>query len=454
MPEIAVSLSGGGILIEYGSGDTAEHVVIRNNDLFEFPQGNRVEGNGLRFETNFKGEDAVTSALIRLREGKKTRVAFTAGHGETATDEPDIRKPGLAAFKSRLGALGAEVGELNLLRDDVPGDLELLLVVAPKTAFKPEEVAKLKGYMDRGGPVLLLLGNREPSGLDEVLKANNLGLGKGVIVDPVFNINRMVLLVEAPVSRLIQHPIVDPLMGRYVLLPYMAPLQVLVPKQGSPGNPAVVTVPILRTSKESWAETDLANRRPTKDKDDEAGPITVGAAAFDRPVPGSGNPEGKPRMVVISSPSAADNYTLDLEATNLDLLMNAVRLAPGPIRPDRDQAQGARRALARGRFGPPVPPGHGPDRGGRPGHPRPGRLDLRGPTRLSARPVENHAAVCEHHDDQETPHAHRPAHPVLHGPDPSVVGRSHREGKGADEYPGRAGVDERPSGRNPPGRGR
>ena len=62
-------------------------------------------------------------------------------------------------------------------------------MVGPKGPFKPDELAKLKAFATGGGPVMLLLGNTEPSGLDEFLKSYNLAIGGGLVIDPRFNFN-------------------------------------------------------------------------------------------------------------------------------------------------------------------------------------------------------------------------------------------------------------------------
>ncbi len=115
------------------------------------------------FASAFTGEDEITSALIRLREGKKSKVAFTTGHGEPSTSDLNPRGRGIGNWKARLTKVGCEVIDLNLIQDEIPSDLSLLIVVGPKGPFKPDELAKLKGFTIAGGPVLLLLGNTEPS---------------------------------------------------------------------------------------------------------------------------------------------------------------------------------------------------------------------------------------------------------------------------------------------------
>src|SRR5262249_18456539 len=159
---------------------------VRNQEMFEPIRPDQMRGNPDRFESVFTGEDAITSALIRLRGGKKAKVAFTTGHKEPDTSDLDPRGKGLGNWKSRLPATGCEVMDLNLLEHDIPDDLALLMVVGPSDPFKPSEVAKVRAYADGGGPVLLVLGNAGPSGLEGVLKSFNLELGRGVVIDPRF----------------------------------------------------------------------------------------------------------------------------------------------------------------------------------------------------------------------------------------------------------------------------
>ena len=115
VPELAMARGGGGVVVEYGDAPEVEHVVLRNADLFEAPRALPYNPDVNRFESVFKGEDAITSALSRLREGRKPKVAFTTGHGEVPLTSTDASKPGLSLWKARLTATGAEVLDWNLL---------------------------------------------------------------------------------------------------------------------------------------------------------------------------------------------------------------------------------------------------------------------------------------------------------------------------------------------------
>jgi len=342
-PDLA-AMQGGGVLIEYGEGDDARFVSVGGREMFDQPLVERSGQNIGRFETTFRGEDAVTSALIRIREGRAAKVAFTTGHGESNLDDLDPNGSGLGIWKARLMANGCEVIETNLLREPVPDDVELLVIAGPKEAFKPQEVARLKAYSDQGKPVLALLGNLEPAGLDDYLRSFNLELGSGLVIDPQLNFNRNLQLVFCMLGEGVNHPIIDALgAGRAVLIPNGAPIEILgaAPRPGQqderqPINRDLIPFPILKSGPRSWAETNLKDPRPRFDQgEDRPGPVVVAAAVGERTSETSADADPatlKPRLVLISSRAAAENLVQGIEPTNLDLAMSAASWLRG--RPD------------------------------------------------------------------------------------------------------------------------
>ena len=163
-------------------------------------------------------------------------------------------------------------------------------MVGPKSPFKPEEILKLRSFTDRGKPLLLLLGNAEPSGLDEFLKSFNLSIGKGMIVDRVRCMAGNASLVFAPTEPALKHPIVDALgANRAVLLPGGAPIHIagggrFRSADAAPVDPNAGAGAFLRAaSTSSWAESDPKKVPLALDpKTDEAGPLVVGVAVEER----------------------------------------------------------------------------------------------------------------------------------------------------------------------------
>jgi len=326
VPAVDVT-QGGGVVVEYGDGETADRVVVRNADLFDLPRAARFDPDAERYESVFKGEDAVTTALIHLREGKKSKVVFTTGHGEPSVDDMETNRSGLGVFKSRLSATGSDVAAVNLLTEDVPVDASLVAVVGPKTPFKPEEVARLRACSDRKQPLLLVLGEGDTAGLETWLQGFGIEVGRGYAAEPRLSYRgrREAVLVPVVGQR---HPVLEPLNNELVLMMRAAPLK--IPKANDRGTAGVTTAVtgLLRTSAESWVESDASARVPEKDDKDTPGPLDLGAAVSDRPRAGE-PPPGAPRLVVFSSRYMADNAMIQIAPSNLDLLMNAANWLRG-----------------------------------------------------------------------------------------------------------------------------
>jgi hypothetical protein len=332
-------MQGGGVLIQYGEGEEAKYVAVGGQEMFAPVPPERMQASLDRFETTFKGEDVLTSALIRTREGRTAKVAFVVGHDEPSLDDLNPNGPGHGVWRARLASIGCEVVELNLLEKSVPDDVELVVLAGPKTPFKAEEAARLKAYADRGKPVLALLaliGNAEPTGLEDFLRSYNVELGKGLVIDPRLN-NRNIQLIYCILRGAAQHPITASLgEDRSVLVANGSPIEIIGMKRKPGDEPETVDrrllpTPILKSGPSSWAETDLKNPRPRLDQDvDQSGPIVVGVAVSQRPADAppataaGAATAGKPRLVLFSSAAMAENIVQSIEPTNLDLIMNAV----------------------------------------------------------------------------------------------------------------------------------
>ncbi len=320
-PDVLMNAAGG-VAIAYGEGETAEKLVVRNSELFEVQAI-----DPRRVESTFRGEDALTSALIRLREGKKARIAMTTGHGET----PSVVTPSRASvslLKARLEAQGASVADVDLTRGPIPDDISIALMIAPQATFSADDLGRLSAFLTRGGKLVLLLDGRAKTGLDAWLAGSNIEVGPGLIVDPRVPYLGNPAIVPTTVGSWGNHPVVSSLIGREIILAGAVPIAVKSPA----ANPGVRADAILATPPDTFAETDPATiSRPVFDAaKDRRGPLTVGIAATD--MPKTRGDEPSPRLVVYSSASVADDFFVKQRDANLDLVTNAVQWLRG--RPD------------------------------------------------------------------------------------------------------------------------
>ena len=153
--------------------------------------------------------------------------------------------------------------------------------------------------------MIVLLGNAEPSGLEDLLRTYNVELGKGLVVDPRLNYYSRPFLIFAPIPPgSVNQPIVDSLGGRYVMMPNSAPIEALggPPKPGSPAtqkgpNPGVTALPFLKSGPESWVESTPKVRPVVKDAGkDTPGPANLGVAGVHQAGDSSGEadpPDGR-----------------------------------------------------------------------------------------------------------------------------------------------------------------
>jgi hypothetical protein len=313
----------GGVVVEYGEREGARRLLVRTSEMFDM---SRRGSDPARFGSTFLGEGALTSAVVRLREGKRTRIALTTGHGEPPSREVEASRPSVGLLRSRLTALGADIIDYNPLSGPLAREVEVAFIIAPQTQFSAREANRLKAYVESGGHLVILLDGRKSTGLEDWLKSFNIEAGKDIIVDPAYNLDGRPWLPGAPIGPEISHPIVEPLHNRTILVPAAVPLS-LQGSMAGPGqprgepNPSYSAVALVRTGPMSWAESDLTQRPLVLDaKIDQPGPLVVGAAVSD--APREGRP-ATPRLVVFSSPYMAHNQYVERDEANVDILVNA-----------------------------------------------------------------------------------------------------------------------------------
>ncbi|BAS25894.1 ABC transporter [Limnochorda pilosa] len=270
----------------------AQQYQIRQYDTVVLEQGGRdrrVEPANLyapgatQMQAEFRGEQAVTRALVELGREQALKVYFLTGHGEST---PADR---LAALSGLLEGEGYTVDTLNLAQEgSVPDEASVLVAAGPQSDLDPREREQIQTYVDGGGRLVLLMdpSPRDVPGWSGLAEHLGVRLQKDVVVDPQ---QSFFLDPLSPMPTLRYHDITRDLQEKQmrVMLPRARSLEILA-QEDAP----VEAAGLLETSLDAWGETSFQGTDLKKDPEDAAGPMTL-AVAVTRPVAAASGSGGK-----------------------------------------------------------------------------------------------------------------------------------------------------------------
>jgi ABC-type uncharacterized transport system involved in gliding motility auxiliary subunit len=220
-------------------------------------------------------ENAITNALRKVLKMEPKKVYFLVGHGERDLNDP---KPGgFQVAKRALENEGYEVVTLNLLSQGaIPPDATVVIVAAPKKPLLSTEVNTLKAYLEKGGPLLIMLEAFEDGGLKGFLASYGVGLDNGIILD--VNQVSQALGVSAVMPLVSQYgpsKITQNFTNLITIYPMARPLTL------RKGHPDVSLLPLATTMPTSYEklgkEWVKAEKAAFDAKTDKKGPFTVAA---------------------------------------------------------------------------------------------------------------------------------------------------------------------------------
>jgi ABC-type uncharacterized transport system involved in gliding motility auxiliary subunit len=295
-----------------------------------------VEKGAKREKISNDGEQDITNALIKVtREGKKT-VCFLEGEGERSGEDSGDR--GFSGAKSSLTKSLYEVKNVFLMREKtVPADCTVLLVAGPEKDLLPETTAAIRDYVKKGGKAFVMveaeLKEHYPN-LVALLKDWNIEAGSDVVVD-VSGMGQLLGLSElAPLA--MEYPW-HPITKDFRLSTVYGGARSVEAGKGTVEG--VSAQDLVKTSPQSWAESDLSLKGPIKfdEGKDRKGPISLAAVATVKapapaptPTPSPSpspapeepkTPEG--RVVAVGDADFASNALLGFQG-NQDFFLNAV----------------------------------------------------------------------------------------------------------------------------------
>jgi ABC-type uncharacterized transport system involved in gliding motility auxiliary subunit len=283
------------------------------------------ETAGKREEATDVSEKGVTAAFLKLATGQKKKIYFLQGHREL---DPDDFQPetSIANIKQELTDEQHDVAKLTLLGKTkaIPADASALVVAGPKYPLRPDETQAIQDYLNNGGHVLLLVGPAPKSpDSNDLLKPWGVKVGTDRVVDEGLTIaganNAPAVMSYEP------QDITKDLKSTVTLYPAARSVTPI-----TPAPPGLTVTPLMKSSQQSWAETNL-KAPPSLDSKDLPGPVTMGVAVtkdLSGPAPtgnkASGRTQKIARLVVLGSADMAANYLTQALRGNTYLVANAI----------------------------------------------------------------------------------------------------------------------------------
>jgi hypothetical protein len=261
---------------------------------------------------SFRGEEAVTSALIEITEDKAAVCYVTRGHGELGVEDASPAR-GMSLLSRQLRNRNFEVKQLDLSTStEIPRDAAMVLIAGPLTPFSVKENAHLRNYLyERNGRVLALLDPGHEHGLEPTLTEWAIFTPDAELQEP--DASRRTTDGDIALRRIEErpHPLTKVLKDQD--LPLIASrLRPARFDEGSAPDSTLGVWQLVFSSDKAWGQTDQS-RRPIKfdPARDQPGPVCLVAAAeratgIRKGVGGAGG-----RLVVVGTSEIAANLRLN-----------------------------------------------------------------------------------------------------------------------------------------------
>lgn len=272
----------------------------------------------------FKGEQAVTSAILNVSSQSDKKIYFLKGHGEMSSKSSDSNR-GLSEFAKSLENVNIKVAELDLNQTkQIPEDANMIIIASPQAMFLPRELDILRKYLLNGnGRMMILLDSGLLWGLEDLLFDWSLRSDDMLIVDTNADYESAGGDLIARGFPKNYHPIV-----RY-LIDLELPVQFGSSRPvrediSAPIDRTLSLTPIILSSPTSWAEKNYL-RTPMKYEEevDLQGPIPIGMLASRKTGGDLGLEIKGGRLIVFGDESFISNKKFD-RLGNSKLILNAV----------------------------------------------------------------------------------------------------------------------------------
>ena len=273
----------------------------------------------------FKGEQALTSAMMDLVEGKKNTLGYVLGHKEPPLGE---QSP-ISVLKTFIENENIKFQELNLYElGEIPADVKTIVVAGPQYDFSDREMKLLRDFWEKQGRILLLL---DPAAKTPKLNGfvNELGIKVNDDRLMVFlrtGIQELALTRDVQANFLSDSPITKRLAGARALFFGGTSSLTLQPDRVRATN--VRIEPLLQAEKGYFAETDYNSTDQAKLQADAAKPggppLTIAASIEKGGTSDARVQVNSARMIVASNATFIQDNALTQDQQALDFISASV----------------------------------------------------------------------------------------------------------------------------------
>jgi ABC-type uncharacterized transport system involved in gliding motility auxiliary subunit len=299
--------------------------TVKASEMADVDQSGMALGEGPRVAA-FKGEQAITSAMIDLVEGKKKTLGYVTGHKEPALSAPTSP---ISLMKTFIENENIKFQELNLLdQPAIPADVNAVLIVGPQYDFSDREMEVLRAFWDKQGRILVFV---DPAANTPRLHAFLDELGVKVNDDRLMvfvrtGIQELALTRDVQARFLGDSPITKRLADvRAIFVGGTASLT-LDPNRGRVAN--IRLEPLIQAEKGYFAETDYNSDNQVKLQADaqKVGdvPLTIAASAEKGGSADARVQVNSSRLVAVSNATFVQDSAIMQDQAALDFASGAV----------------------------------------------------------------------------------------------------------------------------------
>jgi ABC-type uncharacterized transport system involved in gliding motility auxiliary subunit len=299
--------------------------TVKASEMADVDQSGMAFGESPRVAA-FKGEQAITSAMIDLVEGKKKTLGYVTGHKEPALS---AQTSPISLLKTFIENENIKFQELNLLdQPAIPADVNAVIIVGPQYDFSDREMQVLRDFWDKQGRILVFV---DPAANTPRLRAFLDESGVKV------NDNRLMVFVRTGIQELaLTRDVQARFLGDSPITKRLADVRAIFvggtasltlnPNRGRAAN--IRLEPLIQAEKGYFAETDYNSDNQVKLQADaqKAGdvPLTIAASAEKGGSADVRVQVNSSRLVAVSNATFVQDSAIMQDQAALDFVSGAV----------------------------------------------------------------------------------------------------------------------------------